>query len=219
LTVWNYVYDTNGSLTEVLPNGNEVNSAKRYTYNPAGYLVKVEEHDSSAWNTQSEMSYNGLGERLSVTAYALGQGATTQYVLDAQQRAAPLIASSGGNDTTFLYGLGPIAEKTTAWNYVLPDGSNTPRQLTDVNGEVTLSTRYTPWGDTLELNGTGNFTFGYFGGLMDEATGLIGACPEFIEGWAMVNTEFTLSLSKGSRHRPLPHQEREPEKSKSVCAV
>jgi len=45
--------------------------------------------------------------------------------------------------------------------------------LTDANAEITLSTRYTSWGDTLELNGTGNFTFGYSGGLMDEATGLI----------------------------------------------
>jgi RHS repeat-associated protein len=75
--------------------------------------------------------------------------------------------------TTYLYGLGPIAEFTNAWSYSLPDGSNTPRQMTDVGGAVTLTSSYTPWGDTLEVHGTGNFSFGYFGGIMDTATGLL----------------------------------------------
>jgi len=69
--------------------------------------------------------------------------------------------------------LGAIGEKTTAWNYSLPDGTNTPRQLSDLSGDITLTSRYTPWGDTLELNGNGNLTFGYFGGVMDAATGLL----------------------------------------------
>jgi hypothetical protein len=43
----------------------------------------------------------------------------------------------------------------------LPDGTNTPRQLSDLTGDITLSARYTPWGDTLDTYGTGNFTFGY----------------------------------------------------------
>src|SRR6185436_11957218 len=30
-----------------------------------------------------------------------------------------------------------------------------------------------PWGDALETYGTGNFTYGYFGGVMDAATGLL----------------------------------------------
>jgi RHS repeat-associated protein len=38
---------------------------------------------------------------------------------------------------------------------------------------VTYSARYTPWGDTLESNGVGNFSIGYMGGLMDTATGLL----------------------------------------------
>jgi hypothetical protein len=48
-------------------------------------------------------------------------------------------------------------------------------------------------GDTLETYGTGRFTQGYFGGIMDAATGLIGACPECNEGLATANMEFTLS--------------------------
>lgn len=100
------------------------------------------------------------------------------YAMDGDQ---PLTAESAGNTTFYLYGLGGIGEKTTEWNFSLPDGTNTPRQLSDGSGEITLSARYTPWGDTLETYGTGNpstgsgqaFTFGYFGGVMDAATGLL----------------------------------------------
>jgi len=85
----------------------------------------------------------------------------------------PLTADSNGNTAYYLYGLGAIGEKTADWAYSLPDGVNTPRQLADPTGDITLSARYTPWGDTLETHGTGNFTFGYFGGVMDAATGLL----------------------------------------------
>jgi len=60
-----------------------------------------------------------------------------------------------------------------AQNYSLSDGTNTPRQLTDIQGEITLSASYTPWGDSLELHGTGNFSFGYLGGVLDATTGLL----------------------------------------------
>ena len=73
----------------------------------------------------------------------------------------------------YLYGLGVIGEKTSAWSYSLPDGTNTPRQLTDPSGVISLSGRYTPWGDTIETYGDGGFAFGYLGGLMDGATGLL----------------------------------------------
>jgi len=97
-------------------------------------------------------------------------GVIATYVLSDDQL---LIANSGGNSTTFLYGLSPIGEKTDTWAYSLPDGTNTPRQLSNGSGEVTLSARNTPLSGTLELNGTGNFSFGYFGGILDAATGLI----------------------------------------------
>jgi RHS repeat-associated protein len=56
---------------------------------------------------------------------------------------------------------------------VFLNGANTPRQLTNSTGEVTLVSSYTPWGDTLSVAGTGSFTQGYFGGVMDTATGLL----------------------------------------------
>ncbi len=97
-------------------------------------------------------------------------GVIATYVLDGDR---PLTAETNGNTTFYLYGLGAIGEKTTAWNFSLPDGTNTPRQLTDLSGEITLSARYTPWGDTLETYGTGNFIYGYFGGVLDATTGLL----------------------------------------------
>ena len=92
------------------------------------------------------------------------------YVMDGDR---PLTAETGGNTNFYLYGLGAIGEKTTAWSFALPDGTNTPRQLTNAQGEITLSSRYTPWGDTLDTFGTGNFSFGYLGGVLDATTGLI----------------------------------------------
>jgi hypothetical protein len=97
-------------------------------------------------------------------------GVIATYVLDGDR---PLTAESNGNTTFYLYGLGAIGEKTITWSFSLPDGTNTPRQLTDVQGEITLSARYTPWGDTLETYGTGNFSYDYLGGLLDAATGLL----------------------------------------------
>jgi RHS repeat-associated protein len=97
-------------------------------------------------------------------------GVIAHYVMDGDQL---LTAESAGNTTFYLYGLGAIAEKTNAWNYSLPDGTNTPRQLSNLTGGITLTARYTPWGDTLDTYGAGGFTFGYFGGVMDAATGLL----------------------------------------------
>ncbi len=151
--VVHYTYDANGSLLD--------DGVKTYAYDSANRLVSV----SSSSGT-STMAYNGLGQRLSMSA----AGVTTQYVLDNNQ---VLTATSGGNTTFYLYGMGAVGQLTDSWVYDLPDGTNTPRQLVNASGEVTFAARYSPWGDTLEANGTGNITFGYMGGLMDTATGLL----------------------------------------------
>ena len=52
-------------------------------------------------------------------------GVISHYVMDGNQ---PLMAESAGNTTYYLYGLGAIGEKITAWNYSLPDGTNIQRQ-------------------------------------------------------------------------------------------
>jgi RHS repeat-associated protein len=166
---WHYTYDGNGSLIQITPGENVANGAKRYSYNTAGFLVKVETYTTD-WQPQAEMAYDGLGNRLAMTGYADGQSVTTQYALDGGQT---LLASAEEQTTAYLYGLGAIGEQTDAWAYSLPDGTNTARQLVNGSGKVTLVSSYTPWGDTLSIQGTGGFTFGYFGGMMDTATGLL----------------------------------------------
>ncbi len=120
-----------------------------------------------------------------VIAHYVMDTSTSASTSSAQRLSAssdrPFTAETGGNTNFCLYGLGAIGEKTTAWSFSLPDGTNTPRQLSDINGDITLSARYTPWGNSLELHGTGNpstgsgqaFTFGYIGSILDTATGLL----------------------------------------------
>jgi YD repeat-containing protein len=169
---WNYNYDGNGSLIESSPAGSNQSGASRYTYNTAGFLVAVEKHDGTDWQDQAQMVYDGLGNRLSMTAWAGGESVTTLYE---QVDGRVLTATAGSSTTNYLYGLGPIAELTTAWAYPLNDGTNTQRQMTDVDGAILLTTSYTPWGETLSIyyGSSRWFTYGYFGGIMDSATGLI----------------------------------------------
>jgi RHS repeat-associated protein len=168
-TRWLYTYDGNGSLIQSSPEGGLAGGAKRYSYNTAGYLTKVEVFENG-WQNQADMAYDGLGRRLEMTGYAEGQSVTTRYTIDGNQT---LVADAAGNQTMNLYGAGLIAEYTDAWSFPIVDGTNTPRQLVNGNGEVTLAVSYTPWGDTLAIVGTGGFSYGYFGGVMDAATGLI----------------------------------------------
>jgi len=132
----------------------------------------VEQHDGSGWQAQAEMMYDGLGARLEMTGHAGGLSVTTRYVVDGSQ---VLQANAGGKVTAYLYGRGVIAEVTDGWAYALVDGTNTPRQTVDGDGKVRLTASYTPWGDILEVHGAESsaFTLGYFGGMMDEATGLL----------------------------------------------
>ncbi len=167
---WTYTYDGNGSLIESSPSGGSQAGASRYTYNTAGYLTTVEKFDGTVWQDQAEMLYDGLGQRLSLTAWAVGASATTQYVLDHGQ---VLTATTGESMISYFYGLKLVAQLTDDWYIPLYDGTNSVRQISNQQGQATLNISYTPWGDTLDLEGTGDLNFGYFGGMMDSATGLI----------------------------------------------
>ncbi len=174
-TLWHYLYDNNGSLTDVIPNGTTpANGARRYSYDAAMRLVKAELQNGTEYQPQAEMMYDGLGNRRSMTGWKDGLSATTEYALDLASGGGVLTASAEGQVTAFLYAGGdPLGELTASWAFYLRDGQNTPRQLVDIDGQVTLARTYTPWGEVLDQRGTGNFTFGYFGGLMDAATGLM----------------------------------------------
>jgi len=168
---WNYSFDANGSLAEAMQGSQAGSGARRYSYNTAGLLVKVETHDGTAYQTQAEMVYDGQGRRLGMTASQGGLSLTTAYLVDA---AGVVKAATADSQTTYYaYGLGVLGEKKEAWSYYLNDGLSTTRQMSDARGYVTLSRSFTPCGELLEQNGQGDFSWGYFGGLLDAATGLI----------------------------------------------
>ena len=169
-TTWYYTYNGNGSLVMSSPSQGEANGATRNTYNKAGYLVKVEEHNGTAWLTQSEMRYDGLGNRLEMTSYADGVGETIRYQLDNGQ---PLAAVGTVSTSYYLYGRGVIGTKTDSWAYVLQDGLGSTRQLATHEGVIAMSVAYTPWGDVLAYYGSGGIDFGYLGGMYDAGTGLL----------------------------------------------
>ena len=125
---WHYTYDGNGSLLQGNLGAGADSGSKRYSYSVAGFVTKVELYDGSTWQPQAEMAYDGLGNRLEMSAYAEGQSVTTRYVLDGSQ---VLAATAGESSTFYLCGYGPLAELTGAWAYPLADGSRTARQLVD----------------------------------------------------------------------------------------
>lgn len=174
-TVWHYRYDGAGRLIGADPNGNSSSTgARRYSYHPAGYLLAVEEFANAAFQPQAQMVYNGLGGRVQMQAWSGGQSATTQYALDLTSGRV-LVASAGGLDTRYAYGLGGAAlgEQSATWGFGLVDGVGSIRAQTSAAGVLTLTRTYGPWGEVLAQTGTGSFTWGYFGGAMDAATGLM----------------------------------------------
>lgn len=155
------------SLTETRSGSQPGNDAKRYSYDSAGQLVKVEAHDGTTYQPQAEMIYNGLSQRIAVSAYASGQRLTSTYILDGQTLMS---ATADGETTYYLPGIG---EEKQDWTYYLADGLNNTRLLTEEEGLVILTRSYTPWGEVLEQAGSGELAFGYLGGVLDAATGLI----------------------------------------------
>jgi RHS repeat-associated protein len=170
--LWNYAHDGKGQLIEASPDTGPA-GARHYSYSTAGYLTQVEAHDGAAFQLQAEMAYSGLGDRLSLTAFQGGGSLTTEYALDLLSRSSPLAATVAGQTTLYLYGLGAIAEQGAAFSYYLKDVDRTARQLVDPAGQLTLARSFTPWGEPLEQVGGDDLAFGYFGGLLDAATGLL----------------------------------------------
>ncbi len=127
----------------------------------------METHDGASYQAQAQMQYNGLGQRLALTAHQGGQSLTTSYLLDGDTLLA---ATASGQTTYYLSGIG---EYQAAWSYYLADGMNSVRQITNAQGVVMLTRSFTPWGELLALSGTGDFTWGYLGEVLDAATGLV----------------------------------------------
>jgi RHS repeat-associated protein len=116
-------------------------------------------------------AYNGDGARLrqiiagTITTYTQDLVAPLPVVLQAQ---------SGTATTKYLYSLGtrPLAQKATAWEYLLPDALGSVRQIADVNGYLLRTQDYEPYGSVLNSSGSGQSAYGFAGEQID-TTGLI----------------------------------------------
>jgi RHS repeat-associated protein len=139
------LWDNNGNL---LGDGTNI-----YSYDFANRLTSV--------NGTHSFGYNGLGDRLV-------QGGV-HYTLDLNAGLSQVLK----DDTkTYLYGLGRISQYGTAHKYFLGDALGSVRQLTDINGTVSLAKSYDPYGQVTSSNGTASSYYGFAGEYTD-ATGLM----------------------------------------------
>ncbi len=154
----NYTWDNNGNLTN--------DGSANYLYDRANRLIST-----TLGGVTTQFSYNGDGARLRQVV----AGVPTTYT---QDLAAPLPvvlqSKTGATTTKYVYSLGtrPLAQNSTAWEYLLPDALGSVRQIADANGNVTLAESYEPYGSVLTSNGTATSIFGYGGEQLD-TSGLI----------------------------------------------
>jgi RHS repeat-associated protein len=153
-----YIWDNNGNLIN--------DGSATYLYDRANRLIST-----TLSGVTSQYSYNGDGTRLR----QIIAGVPTTYT---QDLAAPLLvvlqSKTGVTTTKYLYSLGtrPVAQNTTAWEYLLPDALGSVRQIADASGNVTLAKSYEPYGSVLSTNGSASSIFAYAGEQID-TTGLI----------------------------------------------
>ena len=163
-----YTWDNNGNLTN--------DGTATYLYDRANRMIST-----TVGSVTTQFSYNGDGARLKQIA----NGVVTTYT---QDLAAPLPvvlqAKTGTSTTKYLYSLGtrPLAQNSTAWEYLLPDALGSVRQIVDANGNVTLAKSYEPYGTVLTSTGTASSIFGYSGEEVD-TTGLIYLRARYMNPW------------------------------------
>ncbi len=142
-----YTWDNNGNL---LNDGSAL-----YRYDPANRLIST-----TLGGATSLFNYTGDGARLKQVVNSV----VTTYTQDlAASLPVVLQAKTGVTTTKYLYTLGtrPLAQNTTAWEYLLPDALGSVRQIVDANGNVTLVKSYEPYGSVLTSTGTASSIFGY----------------------------------------------------------
>jgi RHS repeat-associated protein len=100
-------------------------------------------------------AYNGLGDRYQQTVGSQ----TTTYVLDLN---AGLTQILDDGDSTYLYGLGRIAQINASTDYFMGDALGSVRQLVD-GGDIVLAKSYAPYGEDLYSTGSGESAFAYTG--------------------------------------------------------
>ena len=131
-------------------------------------MTQIENHDGNDYVVQANVGYDGLGNRVLGTTVVEGVPMTVTYTLDGIL-GQPLMIANNLETTLILYGKYGLGEyKLNApageqWQFYLGDGQLSVRQLTDGDGNVTLTRTYGPYGVTLAQAGNGSALFGYAG--------------------------------------------------------
>ena len=167
--LWHYVYDGNGQRVRQVPGSLTPDEGEvRYTFNQAGQMTQIENHDGSDYVVQANVGYDGLGQRVLGITVVEGVPMTVTYTLDGILGQPIMIANP--LETTLIlygqYGLGEYKLNAPAgeqWQYYLGDEQLSVRQLTDGDGNVTLTRTYGPYGVMLAQAGNGSALFGYAG--------------------------------------------------------
>ncbi len=110
------------------------------------------------------MTINGVSDRVSQTVNSV----LTRYALDP---AAGLTQVLADGTSTYLYGVGRIAQQQTSMQYFGADGLSSVRQLYNSSGQIIANHRYDPFGNTISQSGVGTSNYGFTGEWTD-ATGL-----------------------------------------------
>ena len=169
---WHYTHDANGNLLRQIPGGaTPADGEIRYSYDGADRLVKVELYSGGSYTLLSEAGYNGAGERMSLTTYALGTPQTVTYVMG--EGSELLVADDGSTPTLYLYGESQFAEYDGNWRYPLRDSNASVRQSVDESGAVLSARTYKPFGETLQEGGAYQSSFGFLGAQLDRVSGLL----------------------------------------------
>ncbi len=169
---WHYSHDANSNLVRQTPGGTTpAEGETRYSYDAANRLVKVELLTDGSYTLLSKAEYNGVGERMSLTTYALGSSETVQFVTAEGQL---LVNDVAGSPTLYLYGAGQFAEySSSGWQYSLRDSNTSVRQTVDDSGQVVSARTYKPFGALLQEEGTYESAFGFLGAQVDRVSGLL----------------------------------------------
>jgi RHS repeat-associated protein len=164
-----YSYDNNGSLTAKAANGQ---IEAEYRWNAKGELIGATVRDNGSTNTVS-FEYDHQGMRVAATV----NGQETRFLLDTtQQRYAQVIEEYLANGTlsrSYTYGRDLLSQDdTTTRSYYQVDGLGSTRQLTDANGNMTLSYDYQAFGELLQKVGSGDNRYLFAGEQFDESVDL-----------------------------------------------
>lgn len=170
-----YYYDDNGNLSQILPPGVDPNEAgdQRYYYNQRNLLITSTVRGDSGWDDQATFVYDGMGNRVQQVDLTGSTPVTTTYANDNLGLSQVLVAYSGNEETSNLFGLDLILQDTRAAILtLLTDGLGSVR-LEMVEDTIKTATTYDPYGNQLIQTGTNNTAYGFTGEQEDSSTGLL----------------------------------------------